>query len=918
MLTGDAANGVPQQPLPTTPSAEFLVDHWDHDVTTGQFGVNETGGSNGTLGSTALTLANESSSPVGRSLRLTKGPGTFGGYFTYLMGRIGAPAQFFDTQDVYRGFGGFENRSVEQFRFDVKHALPAPLVMRVELKDEAGRIVSATRSIAATGSGWTTVSLNVPGSFSGASAFNYRQVDHVVFVVEDAANAPNWTFLLDNLRFADTTGGSYPDLPAMTDPVGGGLRPQYEVGFLEHVRRLSSLYFVDRASTHPAAAGMIQDTADSHDLMTVGGVGFQLTSYVISAERGDLTRAAAADRVVRILRHLFNGPQSTATSNVLGYQGFFYHFLGTNGLRDGSNELSPIDTALAIAGVVTAGQYFTGGGAVEAEIRTLADAIYGRVNWGFMVNTAPGPEQNQFFLAWRPEINDPGYQYAVAGKPGRFTGSAGDPLTVDYYTDEGVLLALLAMGSPNPAHRLGRQVWDAIFRVQNAGSNFVQSYPGALFTYQFASAWLDTDLLGTDNHPTKPIDFHENTRRAVQATRDYALANVTNRDTWLSGAGATRWGLSAAAGPVVYNGGGSYFADAARPAALNLNQNNPLEVGVVTPYSVGSAAVHEPALVLDSLWRMARHDDLNGDGKPDLLNVRFGFVDAFTLDVADAASRGTFSAAQTVRSPANGPWANQTGYAIDQGPMAIILDNHLSQRSTGRQFVPGLFMSHPQLRVALNQLFPSLPPAVIDAAFPFEAFSNRITLRFSENVQPTLLPSDLLVENLTTGQTIDPGDIALSYDGVANLATFAFIGVNGGILPDGQYRATLPAGSVADVNGNPLAEAMILDFFVLAGDANRDRVVNIADFSILASRFNQPGTFSQGDFNYSGTVEIGDFSILAARFNTTLPAGRPAGGPGGVATSPVAGIDRRAPQAFGSSDGREPSLWSQIDVPPGA
>ena len=26
--------------------------------------------------------------------------------------------------------------------------------------------------------------------------------------------------------------------------------------------------------------------------------------------------------------------------------------------------------------------------------------------------------------------------------------------------------------------------------------------------------------------------------------------------------------------------------------------------------------------------------------------------------------------------------------------------------------------------------------------------------------------------------------------------------------------------------------------------------MNITDFSILAARFNQPGTFSQGDFNY--------------------------------------------------------------------
>jgi hypothetical protein len=59
---------------------------------------------------------------------------------------------------------------------------------------------------------------------------------------------------------------------------------------------------------------------------------------------------------------------------------------------------------------------------------------------------------------------------------------------------------------------------------------------------------------------------------------------------------------------------------------------------------------------------------------------------------------------------------------------------------------------------------------------------------------------------------------------------------------------------------------------VLAGDANRDRSVNLADFAALAANFNAPGSLAQGDLNYSGVTETGDFSILASRLNTTLPA----------------------------------------------
>ena len=71
------------EPLPTTPVQEFVIDDWDNDVIQDHFGTNYFAGQNGSLLNTALTLSAESNSPVGESLRLTDGPGTFGGYFTF-------------------------------------------------------------------------------------------------------------------------------------------------------------------------------------------------------------------------------------------------------------------------------------------------------------------------------------------------------------------------------------------------------------------------------------------------------------------------------------------------------------------------------------------------------------------------------------------------------------------------------------------------------------------------------------------------------------------------------------------------------------------------------------------------------------------------------------------------------------------
>jgi hypothetical protein len=177
-------------------------------------------------------------------------------------------------------------------------------------------------------------------------------------------------------------------------------------------------------------------------------------------------------------------------------------------------------------------------------------------------------------------------------------------------------------------------------------------------------------------------------------------------------------------------------------------------------------------------------------------------------------------------------------------------------------------------------------PVAAPAGFAFETAQN-VSVDFSEYVNSSLTAGDLSVSNLTTGAAAVASS-SYSYNDLTNRATFSFTG----ILPDGNYRATIPAASVSDFAGNALSGDFLFDFFVFAGDANRDRTINIADFSTLAAGFNQPGTFSQGDFNYSGTVEIGDFSILASKFNTSLPAARPG--------APASAIPA-APRAFGSA-----------------
>jgi hypothetical protein len=114
-------------------------------------------------------------------------------------------------------------------------------------------------------------------------------------------------------------------------------------------------------------------------------------------------------------------------------------------------------------------------------------------------------------------------------------------------------------------------------------------------------------------------------------------------------------------------------------------------------------------------------------------------------------------------------------------------------------------------------------------------------------------------------------------------------------LVNGNYRLTLPPGAMEDGDGNGLAAAYTFDFFVLAGDINRDRNVDGVDFATLASNFGKSGmAFGQGDLNGDGKVDGSDFAILAGNFGKTVPAlqaaavAAPAPAPAAPAPAPAA------------------------------
>jgi hypothetical protein len=194
----------------------------------------------------------------------------------------------------------------------------------------------------------------------------------------------------------------------------------------------------------------------------------------------------------------------------------------------------------------------------------------------------------------------------------------------------------------------------------------------------------------------------------------------------------------------------------------------------------------------------------------------------------------------------------------------------------------------------------AIVPEVMSSAFLFESAPHRMRFRFNHDVHDSLGADDLVVRNLTTGQTIPSNQHTLLYDDDSDVVTFIYLGSGsdliGGVLPDGRYRATLLASGIVTPQGASPAQNHAFDFFFLNGDANRDGKVNLADFNILASNFGRDNTdFRRGDFTYDGTTDIEDFNILAGRFGQLLPP---------LAASPTTGF-RGEPLAHARSEERD-------------
>lgn len=331
-------------------------------------------------------------------------------------------------------------------------------------------------------------------------------------------------------------------------------------------------FFWEQANTDPASPGygLVRDRyPGSPGISSIAAVGFALSAYPIGVEKGYLTREQGAERASRTLDTLLGMERE---------HGFFYHFVDMEtGKRAWNSEVSSIDTAILMMGVLTAGEYFGG------DVRDKAERLYADVNWPAFVDE----RREMFYMAYRPEKGFEGHW--------------------DFYAEQ-LMLYVLAAGSPTyPTDDRLYYGFTRHVASYGDGKPFIHSWFGSLFTYQFSHAWLDF----RGYRDREGVDWFENSVHAARAHYDFAV-NLQEKYETL---GPLAWGLSACDGPKGYNG-----LYGAPPSGYDNKAH--LVDDTVPPYAAIASIVFLPDESAQAMLNYYGLEPLKG---------RYGFQDAYNL-----------------------------------------------------------------------------------------------------------------------------------------------------------------------------------------------------------------------------------------------------------------------------------------------
>lgn len=346
--------------------------------------------------------------------------------------------------------------------------------------------------------------------------------------------------------------------------------------FLEDLSKRSFLYLWEQTDPQTGLTldrtrtdGTRYDSSDSHhNVASIAASGFALTSYCIAANRKWIPVAQAKERTRNTLDFFAN--------RSFHKDGWFYHWMDAKtGERRWRSEISTIDTALLLGGVLTVRSCF----ADDKKIVELATKISNRVDYPAMLNG------DKYLLThgWHDET---GYIKS------RWK---------DY--SESSILYILGIGSPT--HPLPWQSWYAWERGYIGYKNY--KYLAAvppLFIHQYSQAWVDFRKK-RERYKNFNANYHENSVQASRAQREWSK----NSSDKYPGYAGNMWGISAS------DTQKGYVAWGAPPPTDEVD-------GSVVPYAPAGSMMFTPDISLPALKEMK-------EKYGDKVYGKYGFTDAF-------------------------------------------------------------------------------------------------------------------------------------------------------------------------------------------------------------------------------------------------------------------------------------------------
>ncbi len=388
-------------------------------------------------------------------------------------------------------------------------------------------------------------------------------------------------------------------------------------------------YFLDHTNVKN---GLVADNTDEHSPCSIAATGLGLSCLPVAVANGWLKRADAAERALTTLRFFEHSPQGPEP-DVTGYKGFYYHFLQMkDGRRAGTCELSTVDSAFLLAGMIAVAAFFEGDAPAEREIRDTADALLRRADWQWALYGVP--------------CNENGWPTKAVENVTIIHGGTPENGFISYRYqgyDESLLMHVLGFGSstfplPPECYRAWQKTFD--WRAQY-GIDYLHA--GPLFIHQLSHCWIDFRGISDEFMQAKGLDYFENSCRAVKVQQSYAQENPHK----FRGYGPHSWGLSASDGPGpttmrIDNVDREFWMYRARGVADDPDD------GTLSPGAVAASLPFAPELVTDTLREFVRtHPNLRSE---------YGLR---------ASLNPTFD-----------DWVSPLNYGLDQGPIVMMIENY--------------------------------------------------------------------------------------------------------------------------------------------------------------------------------------------------------------------------------------------------